>query len=96
MGLYLIFLSCSIGIALRTREIYGRLIVTGITVMFATQILINVAMTVGLAPITGLPLPFISYGGSSLISSFIALSFVFNVRLRTRVSLAGDEFNEKY
>lgn len=96
LSLYLIFLACSIGIALRTREIYGRLIVAGFTAMFATQILINVAMTVGLAPITGLPLPFISYGGSSLISSFIALSFVFNVRLRTRVSLAGDEFNGKY
>ncbi|MHC4454545.1 MAG: FtsW/RodA/SpoVE family cell cycle protein [Planctomycetota bacterium] len=61
--------------------------------MFASQILINVAMTMGLAPITGLTLPFISYGGSSLISSFIALSFIFNVRMRNRVDLARDEFN---
>jgi len=62
--------------------------------MFAAQILINVAMTIGLAPITGLPLPFISYGGSSLVSSFIALSFIFNVRMRNRVALAKDGFYE--
>ncbi|ODS33948.1 MAG: cell shape determining protein RodA [Candidatus Scalindua rubra] len=92
--LYLIFLACSMGIALKTRESYGRLIVTGFTAMFATQILINVAMTIGLIPITGLTLPFISYGGSSLISSFIALSFMFNVRMRSRVALARDEFYE--
>jgi len=92
--LYLIFLACSIGIALKTRESYGRLIVTGFTTMFATQIFINVAMTIGLAPITGLPLPFVSYGGSSLLSSFIALSFILSVRLRTRAALSGQAFNE--
>lgn len=81
---YLIFLTCSIGIALKTRELFGRLIVTGFTAMFATQIFINVAMTIGLAPITGITLPFISYGGSSLLASFISLSFILNVRLRTR------------
>ena len=92
--LYVVFIACCIGIALNTRDPYGRLIVTGFTAMFATQILINVAMTIGLAPITGLPLPFISYGGSSLISSFIALSFIFNVRMRNRVALAKDGFYE--
>ena len=92
--LYLIFLACSIGIALKTRESYGRLIVTGFTTMFATQIFINIAMTIGLAPITGLPLPFVSYGGSSLLSSFIALSFILSVRLRTRAALSGQAFNE--
>ena len=94
LGFYIIFLACSIGIAQNTRDSYGKLIVTGFTAMFATQILINVAMTIGLAPITGLTLPFISYGGSSLLSSFIALSFIFNVRLRTRVALAKEEFHE--
>ncbi|MDR4504390.1 MAG: rod shape-determining protein RodA [Candidatus Scalindua sp.] len=91
---YILFFACSTGIALKTREAYGRLIVTGFTAMFATQALVNIAMTMGLAPITGLTLPFISYGGSSLLSSFIALSFIFNVRLRTRVALARDEFYE--
>jgi rod shape determining protein RodA len=92
--LYVVFIACCIGIALHTRDPYGRLIVTGFTAMFAAQILINVAMTIGLAPITGLPLPFISYGGSSLVSSFIALSFIFNVRMRNRVALAKDGFYE--
>ena len=90
----MVFLACSIGIAVNTRDAYGRLIVTGFTAMFASQILINVAMTIGLAPITGLTLPFISYGGSSLISSFIALSLMFNVRMRSRIALAGEEFYE--
>jgi len=90
---YLVFLACSIGIALKTRESYGRLMVTGFTAMFTTQIFINVAMTIGIAPITGLTLPFISYGGSSLLSSFIALSFIFSVRLRTRAALAGQAFH---
>ena len=90
--LYVVFLACSIGIAVNTRDAYGRLIVAGFTAMFASQILINVAMTIGLAPITGLTLPFISYGGSSLISSFIALSFMFNVRMRSRIALASEEF----
>jgi rod shape determining protein RodA len=92
--LYVVFLACSLGIAVNTRDAYGRLIVTGFTAMFASQILINVAMTIGLAPITGLTLPFISYGGSSLISSFIALSFMFNVRMRSRIALAREEFYE--
>ena len=92
--LYVLFLACSIGIALKTREAYGRLIVTGFTAMFATQIFINVAMTIGLAPITGLTLPFISYGGSSLLSSFIALSFIMNVRLRTREVWSKQAFHE--
>ncbi len=94
LALYILFFACSTGIALKTRESYGRLIVTGFTAMFATQTLVNIAMTMGFAPITGLTLPFISYGGSSLLSSFIALSFIFNVRLRTRVALARDEFYE--
>ena len=92
--LYVVFIACSIGIAINTRDPYGRLIVTGFTAMFTAQILINMAMTIGLAPITGLPLPFISYGGSSLVSSFIALSFIFNVRMRNRVALAKDGFYE--
>ena len=94
VGLYILFLACSTGIALKTRESYGRLVVTGFTAMFATQALVNIAMTMGLAPITGLTLPFISYGGSSLLTSFIALSFVFNVKLRAKVALAREEFYE--
>ncbi len=94
MVLYVLFFACSTGIALKTRETYGKLMVTGFTAMFATQTLVNIAMTMGLAPITGLTLPFISYGGSSLLSSFIALSLIFNVRLRTKVALARDEFYE--
>lgn len=91
LGLYLIFILCSLGIATRCRDPLGRLIVIGFVTMFATQIFINVGMTLGIAPITGLTLPFMSYGGSSMITSFVALGFIINVRLRTKIVFSAEE-----
>jgi rod shape determining protein RodA len=54
----------------------------GITVMWAFQVFINVGMTVGIMPITGIPLPFVSYGGTSLLVNFIAAGLVLNVHMR--------------
>lgn len=62
------------------REPFGRLICVGIGTLIAAQTFINIGMTVGLAPITGLPLPFISYGGSSLVSSYFAVGLLLSVR----------------
>ena len=50
------------------------------------------AMVLGLAPITGINLPFVSYGGSSLLTSFIALSLIINVGMRNKVNLAREDF----
>jgi cell division protein FtsW (lipid II flippase) len=58
---------------------FGRLLALGIVSLLATQALINMAMTVGLAPITGLTLPFVSYGGSSLLACFVAVGILLNV-----------------
>jgi len=68
----------------------GRLIVVGVITMLGTQVIINTAMAAGQLPIVGLTLPLISYGGSSLLSSLIALALVVNVSSYRRISLAGD------
>jgi rod shape determining protein RodA len=88
--LYVVFLTCGIGIARSTREPYGRLVVIGLVTMFATQIVVNVGMTLGVAPIVGITLPFISYGGSSMLTSFIALSIMFNIKMRSKIDLASE------
>ena len=87
--LYFGFIACGIGIARNTREPYGRLVVIGFVTMFAFQIITNIGMTMGVAPIVGITLPFISYGGSSMLTSFIALSIMFNVKMRSKIELAS-------
>lgn len=77
----LLYLSC-LGIAFRTREPFGRLLVVGITTQLAFQTFINLAMTTGLAPVTGLPLPFVSFGGSSLLGSLASIGIVLGVGMR--------------
>lgn len=69
-------------VARHTREPWGRLVATGVGVLFAAQSLQNLGMTVGLTPITGLPLPFVSFGGSSLLSSWIAVGVVLSIAAR--------------
>jgi len=63
-------------IACRAKENFGSLIAIGVLSMIAFQSIINIGMTVGLAPITGIPLPWMSYGRSSLLTNFIALGLV--------------------
>ena len=68
-------------IAVSTREPSGKLLVVGVTTLLFVQTAVNIGMTVGLAPITGLTLPYLSYGGSSLLSLALAIGLVMNVRL---------------
>ena len=69
-------------VAFQSREPFGRLVVAGITTLLATQTLINLGMTLGVAPITGVTLPFISYGGSSLLTCALAAGLTLNVSAR--------------
>jgi rod shape determining protein RodA len=80
--LFAIFFLQAGRIAHRTREPYGRLVVVGLTVFCALQVFINVGMNIGVAPITGLTLPFVSYGGSSLLTCFLSLALILNVGVR--------------
>ncbi len=85
VGLYTIFLYRLVKIADNAKDLYGSLIVTGILTMFGFQIFENIAMTMGLMPVTGITLPFISYGGSSVLTNMIALGLVLNVGIRSKV-----------
>lgn len=66
-------------IAKDAEDIYGKLIAVGVTSMYLAHFLENVGMNIGLMPITGIPLPFISYGGSSMVTNFIGLGLLLNV-----------------
>jgi rod shape determining protein RodA len=69
-------------IAYRSRDRLGVLIATGVVTLLAVQIFLNMGMTIGLLPIIGLPLPLMSYGGSSLVTTFLCLGLLMNVRMR--------------
>jgi len=94
---FLLFLG-GVEIAANQPEPYGRLVAVGITSLFATQMFVNIGMTMGILPITGMTLPFVSYGGSSLLSSFMALGLLTNVaRHRPYKTLSSNqpfEFND--
>ena len=77
--LYVIVIGCGLEIAANNTDPFGRLLAIGIISMFTVEILINVSMTVGLMPITGLTLPFISYGGSSLLVNMASVGLLNNV-----------------
>lgn len=79
LGLYVLIVSCGLEIAENNTDPFGRLLATGIVAMFVVEVIINVGMTVGLMPITGLTLPFVSYGGSSLLISITSVGLLNNI-----------------
>lgn len=83
--LYTVFLYRMLKIADNAKDRYGSLIVIGILSMFAFQIFENIAMAMGIMPVTGITLPFISYGGSSVVANMIALGIVLNVGIRSKI-----------
>ncbi len=82
--LYLILLLRGFSIARRTNDPFGRLVCTGVIAWFAFQLFENIGMTLGLMPMTGVPLPFISYGGSSMFATLIGFGLLQNVHARLR------------
>jgi cell division protein FtsW (lipid II flippase) len=92
LALYAALVARVLGIAAATREPFGRLLAVGVATLLAVQVLINAGMMVGLAPITGLTLPLVSYGGTSLVVTLAALGLVVNVALRPSYEPAGEPF----
>ena len=68
-------------IAMGAGELYGRLVSAGVVAWLAFHTFENIGMNLGIMPITGVPLPFVSYGGTSMFASWIALGLLQNVRL---------------
>lgn len=77
--LYVIFAFCGVRIAIQAKDRFGYLLATGITFLIAFQAMINVGVVTGTLPNKGLPLPFISYGGSSLLMLLISVGLLFSV-----------------
>lgn len=79
LALYYLLLRQGFKISFRTSEIFARLTSYGITFMLGIQILINISMNLGLAPVVGIPLPLMSYGGSSVVTTFASLGILANI-----------------
>lgn len=84
IGLYLLLILNLMKMAYKAKELYGSLIVTGIVFMFLFQIFENIGMTMGLMPVTGITLPFLSYGGSSMITNMMMIGLALNVYMRRK------------
>ena len=76
---WLFFLWRGLKIAMNTQDKQGKLLASGITIWLVLQALINMAANVGLMPLTGLPSPFISYGGSNTLVTLIAIAILLNI-----------------
>ncbi|MCL4553592.1 MAG: FtsW/RodA/SpoVE family cell cycle protein [Actinobacteria bacterium] len=77
--LYLMLLLTALNIASQSRDLFGTLIAAGIVSMWTFQILQNIGMSIGLMPITGLPLPFMSFGSSFMIVNFAAVGMLLSI-----------------
>ena len=80
IGLLGLLLTCALRIAARAEDQFGMLVAAGIAIWFAGQAFVNIGMTMGIMPVTGLPLPFVSYGGSAMFADMIAVGLLQSVR----------------
>lgn len=83
--LFLAFTWRGLTIALKVNDYFGTLLATGLTLLVTVQALVNIAVTLGLMPVTGIPLPFISYGGTSLVISLAAVGVLLNISRHARL-----------
>lgn len=95
MVAYMLLIWLILQIARRTRDSFGRHLCVGVATMFGCQIFLNTGVATGLLPVTGVTLPFLSAGGSSIIASFLALAVVLSVGAHPVTVLDGRTFSEK-
>ncbi|MDP8971557.1 MAG: rod shape-determining protein RodA [Actinomycetota bacterium] len=82
LGLFALLIWRGLRIAAMSRDTFGTLLAGGVVVVLAFQLFVNVGMAIGIMPVAGLPLPLVSYGGTSLIATFIMLGLLQNVHMR--------------
>ncbi len=92
-GLFVVLLWRALRVAEISRDPFGRLLATGVAIFILLQTFINVGVNIGLLPVTGIPLPFVSQGGSSLITLFIAIGILESIALRHRKQTFHDLFD---
>ncbi len=87
--LYALLIWRSLRILTMSKNLYGTLIAAGVLAMLMFQVFVNVGMTVGIMPVTGVPLPLMSYGGSSVLVTFVALGLLQSIHIQARMASAG-------
>lgn len=80
--LYVLYLLRGFDTARKARDDFGRYLASGISVLIGLYVFINIGMALGLTPVVGIPLPFMSYGGSALVTNFILTGILVNIRMR--------------
>lgn len=86
LSLYALLIWRALRILTMAKNLFGTLIAGGILAMLMFQVLVNVGMTIGIMPITGVPLPLMSYGGSSVLVTFIALGLLQSIHIQARIA----------
>ncbi len=89
LSLYALLIWRALRILMIAKNLFGTVIAGGILAMLMFQVFVNVGMTIGIMPITGVPLPLMSYGGSSVVVTFIALGLLQSIHVQARVAAAG-------
>src|SRR6202000_1089537 len=89
LSLYALLIWRALRILTMSKNLFGTLIAAGFLAMLMFQIFVNVGMTIGIMPITGVPLPLLSYGGSSVIVTFIAVGLLQSIYVQARMTQAS-------
>jgi rod shape determining protein RodA len=85
LALFGVLVFCALKVGRRSKDRFGTLLVVGMTALILWQMVINIGMVIGLFPVVGITLPFVSYGGSSLITLCLAIGLIENVSMRRYV-----------
>ena len=92
LALYGVILACGGFIAATSEDALGRLVAVGVLALLSAQVFVNIGMTIGLLPVTGMTLPLVSYGGSSMVVNGLALGLLANVGMRRRAIFGKQPF----
>jgi rod shape determining protein RodA len=92
MALYAALIGCLLLMAWRARSVFARLVASGVAVVFALHVTVNIGMVIGLLPVVGVPLPLVSYGGTSLLTLMFGLGLAMSAVLHRDERLRRDDF----
>jgi len=89
LSLYALLIWRSLRIVTMSKNLFGTLIAGGVLAMLMFQVFVNIGMTIGIMPVTGVPLPLLSYGGSSVIVTFLAIGLLQSIHVQARIAQSG-------